>query len=130
MGLADAVCSRSLRFVWRVRVQVLAMVAFFAGGCIGSLVFQSSFGAAALTFPCIALCPMWIAGGVLLVMRHTASAVRPARPSDLGAAYVDTARGATSQLDTPFPPMQSSRTLHSRRRFPLHLRPLVATEQH
>lgn len=130
MGLADAVCSRSLRFVWRVRVQVLAMVAFFSGGCIGSLVLQSSFGAAALTFPCIALGPMWIAGGVLLVMRHTASAVRPARPSDLGAAYVDTARGATSQLDTPFPPMQSSRTLHSRRRFPLRLQPLVATEQH
>ena len=98
MGLADCVTSRSLRFVWRVRAQLFAILSFFLGCCIGSLVFQSAFGASALSFPCIALAPLWLLGIALLMMRHKAFKAHAHRPSDLGAAYVDTARGASSQL--------------------------------
>ncbi len=99
MGLADAVTSRSLRFIWRVRAQMFALVSFFCGCCTGSLVFQSSFGASALSFGSIALAPLWLTGAVLLALRHRASKALVSRPSDLAAAYVDTARGGHSQLD-------------------------------
>jgi hypothetical protein len=100
MGLSDVLNSRSLRFLWRMRVQMLAIIAFFAGCLIGSLVFQSSFGSSALTFACIALSPMWLLGAVLFYRHHKQSKTHPPRPSDLHAAYVDTARGNVSQLDT------------------------------
>jgi hypothetical protein len=100
MGLSDILNSRSLRFLWRMRVQMLAIIAFFAGCLIGSLVFQSSFGSSALTFACILLSPMWLLGAVLFYRHHKQCKTHPPRPSDLHAAYVDTARGNVSQLDT------------------------------
>jgi hypothetical protein len=121
MGLADAACSRSLRFMWRVRAQMVALVAFFLGCCIGSLVFQSALGASALGFACIALLPLWILGIVLLASRFKSSRTRLARPSDMAAAYVDSARGATAQLRTPSSGSVSSHASLSQERGPVPL---------
>jgi uncharacterized membrane protein YoaK (UPF0700 family) len=112
LGIADAVISRSLRFMWRVRVQCLAIVAFFAGCCIGSLVFQSSFGGSALTFPCIALCPLWILGAILLTRRHKEPKTSALLPEH-SVHSVDTSRGPSSQLDTRQSPSRSSQVSRS-----------------
>ena len=98
MGMSDVLNSRSLRFMWRIRMQMLAIISFFSGCLIGSLVFQSSFGSP-LAFACIALSPVWLVGIVLFYQHHKESKAHPPRPSDLHAAYVDTARGSVSQLD-------------------------------
>ena len=108
MGLADAVCSRSLRFIWRVRAQMVALVAFFLGCCAGSLVFQSAFGASSLSFACVSLLPLWLIGIALLYSPLKSSRSRPPRPSDLSATYDDTARGASTQLHTPSSGSESS----------------------
>ena len=99
MGMSDVLNSRSLRFMWRIRMQMLAIISFFWGCLIGSFVFQSSFGNCALAFACIALSPMWLVGVVLFHQHHKQTKAHPPRPSDLHAAYVDTARGSVSQLD-------------------------------
>jgi hypothetical protein len=100
MGFSDVVNSRSLRFLWRIRVQMLAIIAFFSGCLIGSLVFQSAFGSSALSFACIALSPMWLIGVVFLHQHYMQFKAHSPQPSDLGAAYVDTSRGSIAQLDT------------------------------
>jgi uncharacterized membrane protein YoaK (UPF0700 family) len=73
LGLGFALRSRSLRYMWRVRLLVLNLIAHFAGGVAGSLVFASSFGASALFFPAMLLAPVWVAGAALLCAKHTIS---------------------------------------------------------
>jgi hypothetical protein len=89
MGLADAVRSRSLRGIWRVRAQSLAILAFFSGGLIGSVVFGSEFGASALSFPCILLSPMWLLGIYLLHLRRQKHLVEPPKPRDTLLEYFE-----------------------------------------
>jgi hypothetical protein len=89
MGLADAIRSRSLRGIWRVRAQLLAIVAFFSGGLIGSTVFDSEYGASALSFACILLSPMWLLGIYLLHLRRKKHLIEPPKPRDTLSEYTD-----------------------------------------
>ncbi len=100
LGVGFALRSRSLRYMWRVRLLLCAYVAFYLGGIIGSLVFQSSFGASAVIFPAILLAPLWLLGCVLLAIRYSQPDVYRTRARDLAASYVDSARGSIAQLDT------------------------------
>jgi uncharacterized membrane protein YoaK (UPF0700 family) len=76
LGLGFALRSRSLRFIWRVRVLLINFLAFFAGGVCGSLVFLSSFGATAVIFPAILLAPLWVLGVGMLFVRKLNSKLR------------------------------------------------------
>jgi uncharacterized membrane protein YeaQ/YmgE (transglycosylase-associated protein family) len=89
MGIADCVASRSLRLIWRVRAQTLAIAAFFVGCLAGSAVFQSAFGAAALCFACLALSPLWILGSALLLWRRRTLTPKSPETHDIGADYND-----------------------------------------
>lgn len=89
MGLADAMCSRSLRNIWRVRAQMLAIISFFSGCLIGSVVFESEFGASALSFACILLSPMWLLGVFLLLSSHKEVSVQRQQPRDLHSQHFD-----------------------------------------
>ena len=91
--------SRSLRYIWRVRLQLCTYLAFYLGGIIGSLVFRSSFGASAVIFPAILLLPLWLLGSVLCATRFSKPAVYRTKASDLASIYVDAARGGIAQLD-------------------------------
>jgi len=91
--------SRSLRFFWRVRLQLCAYLAFYLGGIIGSLVFRSSFGASAVIFPAILLLPLWLLGSVLCATRYSNPAVYRTQASDLASTYVDAVLGGIAQLD-------------------------------
>ena len=77
MGLGFALRSRSLRFMGRLRLLLIAYVSFFAGGVAGSLVFSSAFGVSAVAVPAILLAPFWAAGLVLLMVqkRHQSQAL-------------------------------------------------------
>jgi hypothetical protein len=102
LGLADAVCSRSLRYIWRVRAQTLAIVAFFCGCLFGAAVFGSSFGPSALSLPCITLAPLWVMGIVLLV-RRLQQRLHKQAPRDLSTEYFDPYRHAIAHHHTLLP---------------------------
>ena len=70
LGMGFAMRSRSLRYLWRVRLLVFNLSAHFCGAFAGSLVFRSAFGASALFFPAILLAPAWVVGAVLLFTNH------------------------------------------------------------
>ncbi len=89
MGFADCLVSRSLRMIWRVKLQCLAIVSFFLGCMAGSAVFMSAFGPYALCFGCIALAPLWVMGASMLVQGRMKSAARVVRQSNLGEEYMD-----------------------------------------
>jgi uncharacterized membrane protein YoaK (UPF0700 family) len=57
IGLGFALRSRSLRYMWRLRMLLLCYVSFFSGGVVGSLVFDSAFGESAVVFPACCWCP-------------------------------------------------------------------------
>jgi hypothetical protein len=70
LGLAFTLRSRSLVHMWRVLLLSCTYMAFYIGGIVGSLVFQSSFGASVMIFPAILLAPVWLLGFVLLWFRY------------------------------------------------------------
>jgi hypothetical protein len=102
LGLADVVCSRSLRYIWRVRAQALAIVAFFCGCLFGTAVFDSSFGPLALSLPCITLAPLWAMGISLSVQRRQRK-LHQQLPRDLRSEYFDPYRHAIMHHHTLLP---------------------------
>ena len=70
LGLGFALRSRSLRFIWRVRVLAYSWIAFFAGAVSSSLIFYSFLGALVLVFPIVLLAPLWIYGIALLIVQR------------------------------------------------------------
>jgi hypothetical protein len=98
LGLGYALRSRSLRYMWRVRLLLCCFIAFYVGGISGSLVFRSSFGASAMLFPVIALTPFWLFGIGLLAFRYLKPAVYRSTVSNAGVIYDDVARGSVARL--------------------------------
>ena len=70
LGLGFALRSRSLRFIWRVRVLAYSWIAFFAGAVSSSMIFYSFLGALVLVFPIVLLAPLWIYGIALLIVQR------------------------------------------------------------
>jgi hypothetical protein len=98
LGLAFALRSRSLVYMWRVVLLSGTYAAFYVGGIAGSLVFQSSFGASVMIFPAILLAPMWFLGIVLLWFRYRN--VEGGAFNHLASFNdVDVARGTCAQID-------------------------------
>jgi len=100
LALGFSLRSRSLRYVWRMRLLLCCFTGFYVGGIFGSLVFRSSFGASALLFPIFVLAPLWLIGAAMLSVRYSNPALytNQKRVRNLGKTYVDVARGGLAQL--------------------------------
>jgi hypothetical protein len=75
LGLGFALRSRSLCYIWRVRLLLLNLFAQFIGGVAGYLIFASTFGASALVFPALLLAPVWCSGCVMLWLKHKQNSI-------------------------------------------------------
>lgn len=115
MGLADAIRSRSLRSIWRVRAQSLAILAFFSGCLIGTVLFDSEYGASALSFACILLSPMWLLGIYLLYLRRQKHSVEPPKPTDMRLEYSDSDSFLFPGISAPSLPSRPSESMQTLR---------------